>query len=89
MKKSKNTPYLDSSVGIWFQYLRSSIPVIDNPLADTDKHTLPMLLSNQTFYDNNKTKTNQNKNHIQKHRSLCQFLTLVPSSKVLKLQSLE
>lgn len=72
----KNTSYLDSSVGTWFQYLRSSIPVIDNPLADTDKHTLPMLLSNQTFYSNN-TKTNQ-----KKKKTFSSFLFTLTSKSV-------
>lgn len=39
---------LDSSVGIQFQYLRSSIPVIDNALADIDMQTLPLILSSHT-----------------------------------------
>lgn len=39
---------LDSSVGIQFQYLRSSIPVIAIPFADIDMQTLPVTLSSHT-----------------------------------------
>lgn len=40
---------LDSSVGIRFQYLRSSLPVIANPFEAIDKQALPVLLSSHTF----------------------------------------
>lgn len=41
--------YLDSSVEIRLQYLRSSIPVIDKPLKDICTQGLPVPLCNQTF----------------------------------------
>lgn len=39
--------YLDSSVEIWVQYLRSSILVMVNPFEEIDKQTPPVFLSNQ------------------------------------------
>ncbi|KAL4578743.1 hypothetical protein LXL04_014874 [Taraxacum kok-saghyz] len=39
---------LDSSVETQFQYLRSSIPVMDIALVEIDKQTLPVTLSNHT-----------------------------------------
>lgn len=46
---------LDSSVGIQFQYLRSSIPVMAIAFADIDIQTLPVTLSIHTSCKN-KTK---------------------------------
>lgn len=49
-KESKNKKsHRDSSVGIWLQYLRSSMPVMDNPLAEMLRQTPPLRLSNHTF----------------------------------------
>ena len=45
-------PYLDSSVEMKFQYLRSSIPVILKAFGEIDKKTLPVLLSIQISYKN-------------------------------------
>lgn len=41
--------HLDSIVGIRFQYLLSSIPVMANPYEDINKQIFPDLLSNQAF----------------------------------------
>lgn len=42
--EAKRRRYLDSSVGRWLQYLRSSIPVIAIAFAEMDKQRPPLFL---------------------------------------------